>query len=659
MEYRGYTLDNFQADAINALESGHSVLVSAPTGCGKTLIAEYAVEKAIRENKRVIYTAPIKALSNQKYRDFRIRFGENMVGIHTGDVSLNPSAPILIMTTEIFRNMILEQSDRINDVLFTIFDEVHFIDDEERGTVWEESIILAPENIRFVCLSATVPNIDDLAGWMQSVRKNEFVVIKENKRVVPLKYHLFSAGHGEFSTKYLEKVFIHDKKRRRKIMFNRRSSPQKVIKYVLDRDGAPILYFSFNRKACETNANSALRNLRFDKKLLTDVQELKLAELVDELVSCYGIGDYAKLEQMKWLWKAGIAYHHAGIIPAAKEIVERLFSTGLIKILFCTETFALGVNMPARTVIFDEIEKFNGVEFEYLTNRSYLQMAGRAGRRGMDKEGNVYCNIVPEITDPKEVKRLFFGQSEPIRSRFMAQYSTILSLYSRHGEGAFEIFRKSLRNFNHGDFVLSNSYQKEENQIRNRIKFLQAEGFLNGQELTPKGKLAMAVSGYEIQAAQLYYTRCFDKLTPEQICVLLGAVIAESRKKNAKNSYAAEEIISAFKIENDGEKIIRKLHEKELKFGIKNPIEPLDFAFTAITLAWVNGGDLKKIGEFGIPEGDVIRHFRMIVQLLKTIKMSIDDPVTIENLNAAMKILNRDAVDAEAELGVEIKNFES
>ncbi|MCL2845152.1 MAG: DEAD/DEAH box helicase [Chitinivibrionia bacterium] len=650
MEYLGHKLDAFQEQAIIALDEGNSVLVSAPTGCGKTLIAEYAVEKSLNEGKRVIYTAPIKALSNQKYRDFRIRFGESAVGIHTGDVTINPTAPILIMTTEIFRNMILEQSNRLDDVLYTIFDEVHFIDDEERGTVWEESIILAPENIRFLCLSATVPNIDQLAEWMQAVRKgSKFVVIKEYERVVPLKYHLFSGRYGEVSLKYLERKYVWDKKKRRKMRFAKPNC-RKVIDFVRAKNGSPILYFCFNRKSCEKNA---LDNCRL--QLLSEDEKQKLSIMVDELVGCYGIADYAKLDSMKHLWKAGIAYHHAGIIPAAKEIVERLFSTGLIKILFCTETFALGVNMPARSVIFDEIEKFNGVEFEYLTNRSYLQMAGRAGRRGMDKEGNVYCHIVPEITDPKEVKRLFFGKSEPIRSRFFAQYSTILSLYSRHGEGAFDIFRKSLRNFKGGDFIISTSYQKEENQIRRRIEFLQSEGFLDGQNLTPKGKLAMAVSGYEIQAAQLYYTRCFDLLSPEDICCLLGAVIYETRKKNAKIDIP-ETII---KINNDGEKVIRKLREKEIKSGIKedNAIKELDFSYTPITLSWVKGGDLEKIGSFSIPEGDIIRHFRMIVQLIKVIKLHIEDPVTIENLNSAMRLINRGAVDAEAELGVEVSSL--
>ena len=645
MEYTGHKLDAFQEDAIKALENDFSVLVSAPTGCGKTLIAEYAVEKSLKENKKVVYTAPIKALSNQKYRDFRLRFGENAVGIQTGDLTINPGAQILIMTTEIFRNMILEQSNRLNDVLYAIFDEVHFIDDEERGTVWEESIILAPESIRFLCLSATVPNIDELADWMKSVRNSEFAVIKEHNRIVPLKYHLFSARYGEISLKFLKNKYVCDKKRRRKLMFSKPSS-RRIIEYVISNDGVPVLYFSFNRKACETNA---VKNSKMI--LLNEEEKERLSTIVDELVACYEVEDYAKLSQMKLLWKAGIAYHHAGIIPSVKEIVERLFSTGLIKLLFCTETFALGVNMPARSVIFDDIEKFNGIEFEYLTNRSYLQMSGRAGRRGMDKEGNVYCHIIPEITDTKEVQRLFFAESEPIKSRFVAQYSTILSLYSRYGENSFDIFRRSLRNFNQGNFMISDSYQKEENQIRSRIKFLQNEGFLDGKDLTPKGRLAMAVSGYEIQAAQLYYKRCFDKLSPEQICVLLGSVIYEQKKKN---TFTAEELPEMLKISNDVEKIIRKLRDKELKFGITNAIAPLDFSFAAVTFAWVSGCDLKKIGTFGVPEGDIIRHFRMIVQLLRTIRNSIEDSVTIDNLNSALRLLNRDAVDAEAELGVEI-----
>lgn len=639
MEYRGLTLDRFQEDSIKAIDENKSVLVSAPTGCGKTLIAEYAVDLCMQNNRRVIYTAPIKALSNQKYRDFKQRFGEENVGIHTGDLSVNPAAPILIMTTEIFRNMILEQSDRLQDVLYTIFDEVHFIDDEDRGTVWEESIILAPEHIRFVCLSATVPNIDDLADWMQDVRNSHFKVVKENKRPVPLKYHLFSAKYGPVSFQTLDKKYLKNPKQRRKFRFQRPSS-RRIIKKVLRNEGTPMLYFAFNRKACEKNAqyHSGLN-------LLSEKEEIEIEEMIRDLVNRYQLNDYDKLDELRELWKRGVAYHHAGILPAAKEIVERLFSTGLIKLLFCTETFALGVNMPARTVIFDDLEKFNGVDFMYMTNRSYLQMAGRAGRRGMDEMGHVYCHIMPETTDPKEVKRLFYEESEPVLSRFFASYATILSLYSRYGENAYPIFQKSLRNYRRGNFSISKSYKKEESQIRNRVWFLQENGYLDGQNLTDKGRLAMAVNGYEIQAAELYKTRCFDELSPEKIVVVLAALITESRKKN--------QVESDFHIKTDAKKIIRKLRRKEEQAGIKDPIRELDFALAAPIYAWATGCDLSRLGSYGVPEGDLIRVLRMTLQLIRSIKTSIEDPVTIEKLNKAFDMVNRGAVDAEAELKIE------
>lgn len=205
MQYKGLELDKFQEDAVKAIDDGRSLIVSAPTGCGKTLIAEYAVEVSRKLDRKVIYTAPIKALSNQKFRDFKEQFGDDAVGIHTGDVTINPDAPLLIMTTEIFRNQILEQSDRLNNVYYAVFDEVHFIDDEERGTVWEESIILAPRNIRFLCLSATVPNIDELADWMSEVRDSEFRVIKEFTRPVPLEHHFYSPFYGDMNVKELRK----------------------------------------------------------------------------------------------------------------------------------------------------------------------------------------------------------------------------------------------------------------------------------------------------------------------------------------------------------------------------------------------------------------------------------------------------------------------
>lgn len=635
MQYKGLELDKFQEDAVKAIDDGRSLIVSAPTGCGKTLIAEYAVEVSRKLDRKVIYTAPIKALSNQKFRDFKEQFGDDVVGIHTGDVTINPDAPLLIMTTEIFRNQILEQSDRLNNVYYAVFDEVHFIDDEERGTVWEESIILAPRNIRFLCLSATVPNIDELADWMSEVRDSEFRVIKEFVRPVPLEHHFYSPFYGDMNVNGIKKKYKRKFSERKKFLHKRPSS-KKIVDKVLKKGHSPVLYFCFNRRACERNAH-----LHSRKHLLNNEEQSKLTKLVDELVATYNIEGYEKLNEMKRIWHSGCAFHHAGILPAAKEIVERLFSSGLIKLLFCTETFALGVNMPASAVIFDELEKFNGVGFEYLTSRSYLQMAGRAGRRGMDKEGHVYSQIVPEATDPREVERLLRGKSEKIRSRFFASYATILNLYSQYGEEMFSIFEMSLRNYYKGEFSASRGYLKEEEQIRCRLKFLQSAGFLENNNLTEKGKLAASVNGYEIQAAELYYKRALDGLTPEQLCVLLAAIVTEEKKRS---------IPTDFKIKFDGEKIIKRLKKTEMKFGIINPIRELDLSLAAPIYAWASGCSLSELGHFRVPEGDLIRLFRMVIQLLKTLKVNIDDPVTVENLKKSIELINRDVVDAQAEL---------
>jgi superfamily II RNA helicase len=634
MKYKNLVLDKFQEDAARAIDKGKSVIVSAPTGCGKTLIAEYAVEKAMGEGKRVVYTSPIKALSNQKFRDFRERFGDDNVGIQTGDVVINPNAPLLIMTTEIFRNIILDETNRMNEVSYVIFDEIHFIDDIDRGVVWEESIILAPKNINFICLSATVPNIQQMANWMSKVRETEFVVIKETKRPVPLKHYLFSNKHGALIAEDIARKL--NKKKRGNGGF-RKPSSKKVIEHVLSNKNYPILYFCFNRRLCEEKAF-----LNKNCNLLKPEEKEKLAIMVNDLISRYNLHDYERLKDMKELWENGVAYHHAGILPAAKEIVERLFTTGLIKLLFCTETFALGINMPASAVIFDELEKFNGFKFGYLTTRNYQQMAGRAGRRGMDSVGYVYSLIDPDNLNIAEIERIMHWKSEPVESRFFASYSSILSLYSRLGEKSFDIFKKSFKNYTSGTYQYCQAYKKEEQQIRNRLKFLFDNGFMEGKNsLTNKGKLAAAVSGYEIQAAELYYSRSFDECSPVDLCVLLASLITESKR---------EEDIKSSKLY--GDKVIRELIGKEIKYGVDQPIKVLDFALSDPVKKWASGGELKDLEGYNVPEGDIIRVLRMVIQLLRTLRQNIEDPIIKEKMNEAIGLINRGVVDAQAQLEV-------
>jgi superfamily II RNA helicase len=638
MKYQGYGLDPFQEQSVRAIDSGQSLIVAAPTGCGKTLIAEYAVDASLDKGMKVVYTAPIKALSNQKYRDFRHRFGDEKVGIQTGDVTINPDAPLLIMTTEIFRNQILENSSRLNGVYYAVFDEIHFLDDPDRGSVWEESIILAPHEIRFMCLSATVPNLQELARWMSAVRETEFSVIEETQRPVPLHHQMFSAKYGPITLKGIRKKFVKKLSERKKFL-RRKPSSSRIVRHVIAEGNFPILYFCFNRQACERNAEGSAR-----LNLLTHEERARLKELVEELVGQFHLHDYSRLGRMRRLWESGCAYHHAGILPAAKEIVERLFTTGLIKLIFCTETFALGINMPASSVIFDELEKFNGVDFSYLMTRQYNQMAGRAGRRGMDEVGHVYAQVIPEATDPKEIERILYGNNEIIHSRFAASYSSILTLYSQFGEEAFTIFRKSLSNYKNGFFVLSKGYRRQEQQIRNRINFLQAAGFLDGTSLTPKGQLAAKINGWEIQAAQLYYSRGFDECTIAQLPVVLAGLVTEERAARRKIA------VTDFRLTFQAEKVIRKLRRQELRFNVNPPIPELDLALAAPVFAWANGCSLKELESFGMPEGDLIRLLRMTVQLLRTLRDALEDPVLSDRMHEALLLINRGVVDAQAEL---------
>jgi len=470
MFYKQYELDRFQEEAIGSIEHNRSVIVAAPTGAGKTVIAEYAVEKHIEDGKQIIYTAPIKALSNQKYRDFSQIYGDK-VGIITGDVVINPEAPALIMTTEIFRNIVFEDSQRLDDVNYVIFDEIHYIDDIERGTVWEESIIFAPQHINFICLSATIPNLKEFASWMRSIRRNGIDIVIETERPIPLEHELYIKGYGLGwldGLKKLQKALEEQEKAAEPQWRNGRGqenfqdqqsaaqtqvmeavttgveelSGEDLIEHIQSNNQLPCLYFSLSRKNCEARA---IENINRDF-LLPEEREAVLDDY-DRLCRQYGIHKDANARTLRDLVENGVAYHHAGMLPTLKEVVERLFTSGYIKLLFTTETFALGINMPACTVVFDSIAKYDGVQFRYLKSREYHQMAGRAGRRGIDTKGFVYACVDMKFDAHKDVAGVVSGDIERIESQFNLSYSSVLNLYSKHGERIYDICGKSLNNY--------------------------------------------------------------------------------------------------------------------------------------------------------------------------------------------------------------------
>ena len=440
--YRGFTLDPFQAEAVDFIDQNQSVLVAAPTGVGKTLIADYIIEKIFREGGRVVYTAPIKALSNQKFREFKAVVGPEAMGILTGDVVINPEAPILIMTTEIFRNMLQEDPERVHDVRYVIFDEIHYIDDPERGSVWEESLIFMPPTMRFLGLSATIPNVDQLASWIEDVQKQEVQVVTHDERIVPLKHALYERSLGITTMGRVQKKY-------RNLVAN---SPEPgrplaestthldLIRAIKD-EYLPCLFFTFSRRKCESNA----LELGEEHDFLTKSEKAQVRKIIDEVLERYPNVESERWPHLRRLLLKGIAYHHAGMLPVLKDIVEELFTHRLIKVLYCTETFAVGLNFPCKTVCFDSSTKWDGVSFRPISNREYFQMAGRAGRRGIDEEGFVFTLVDLGYFDPSQFPSMKEDEVEPLQSQFALTYNSILNLVKNYDED--DIYRILGQNF--------------------------------------------------------------------------------------------------------------------------------------------------------------------------------------------------------------------
>lgn len=417
--FHGLILDEFQKQAISALLEGKSVLVSAPTGVGKTLIADYLIENCQRNNKEVIYTAPIKALSNQKFKQFKKLFGEDQVGIITGDVVINSLAPIKIMTTEIFRNILHSRPDDFAHASHVIFDEIHFIGDEDRGAIWEEAIILMPESMRLLGLSATIPNAGELAEWLSYIRKEEITVITHTKRAVPLNHSVYLPFAGITPLEEVDRIV----EKKNLLGLPARSDHLGLVKSISNQY-LPCLYFVFSRKQCEIKA----RELADVKNFLSKEEKSEVLEFFNTMIEPYEIGDIPSVKRMRYLLARGIGVHHAGLLPILKDIVEELFSRKLIQVLYCTETFAVGINMPVKAVCFDSVEKYNGVDFRPMLAQEYFQMAGRAGRRGIDKEGHSFILVDLTHYHPEYYHHLRESNVEKLQSRFKLSYNTILHL---------------------------------------------------------------------------------------------------------------------------------------------------------------------------------------------------------------------------------------
>ncbi len=492
-----FEFDDYQIHACQALESGSGVLLAAPTGAGKTVVGEFATFLALRSERKCFYTTPIKALSNQKYSDLATRYGADRVGLLTGDNTINGAAPVVVMTTEVLRNMLYTGSQTLRDLGWVVMDEVHFLADRLRGAVWEEVIIHLPESVTLVSLSATVSNTEEFGDWLVTVRGHTAVVVDE-VRPVPLWQHMM-VGRGLYDlfdpssaarqggsgprpqvNPALERE-VRERMRREDLVGQvqgrdrtrgrgtgsrdpRRRPPSRPdVVGRLEREGLlPAIYFVFSRAGCDAAVQQCLRS---GLRLITQQESAQVREIVDRRCAAIPSQDLAVLRFWEWreALERGLAAHHAGMLPTFKEVVEELFTKGLVRAVFATETLALGINMPARTVVLERMVKWNGEAHMPVTAGEYTQLTGRAGRRGIDVEGHAVVVWTPEV-DPKRVAGLASTRTYPLRSSFRPSYNMTVNLVGAVGrENARTLLESSLAQFQADRAVVGLAQQVKHN----------------------------------------------------------------------------------------------------------------------------------------------------------------------------------------------------
>ncbi|PON79903.1 ATP-dependent RNA helicase Ski [Trema orientale] len=530
-----FNLDPFQQVSVACLERNESVLVSAHTSAGKTAVAEYAIAMAFRDKQRVIYTSPLKALSNQKYRELSQEFQD--VGLMTGDVTLSPNASCLVMTTEILRGMLYRGSEVLKEVAWVIFDEIHYMKDRERGVVWEESIIFLPPAIKMVFLSATMSNATEFAEWICNLHKQPCHVVYTDFRPTPLQHYVFPVGGSglylvvDENEQFREDNFVKlqdtfskqkefgDSKGHRGS--NGKASGRiakggpgsggsdifKIIKMIMERKFQPVIIFSFSRRECEQHAMS-MAKLDFN----TQEEKETVEHVFRNAILCLNEEDreLPAIELMLPLLQRGIAVHHSGLLPVIKELVEILFQEGLVKALFATETFAMGLNMPAKTVVFTAVKKWDGDSHRFIGSGEYIQMSGRAGRRGKDERG-ICIIMIDEQMEMNTLRDMVLGKPAPLVSTFRLSYYSILNLMSR-AEGQFtaeHVIKNSFHQF---------QYEKALPDIGKRVSKLEEEVAL----LDASGEAAVAeYHKIKLDIAQLEKKMMSEIMRPERILYFL------------------------------------------------------------------------------------------------------------------------------------------
>mgnify|MGYP006273694605 CR=1 FL=1 len=633
MKFHGFTLDSFQEKAINAIQSQKTVVVSAATGTGKTVIAEYMIDQCLKEQgKHVIYTAPIKALSNQKYRDFVNQYGLETVGLLTGDVVINPEAPVLIMTTEIYRNMLLSDDPLILNVASVVFDEIHFMNDPERGTVWEEAILFSPASTRFLCLSATIPNVKEFASWVQTLKDHPVEIVQYATRAVPLHHFVFDAHRGLVQRSDLPSFikWIRRKKKGKKKKRYMKVSPGSVVLHIKDK--LPALVFSFSRRQCEQEAVKLSKREDFisDESMRNRILQAFHNRLSSEIQT---------LQSTKALLIAlthGIGFHHAGLLPQQRELVELLFSERLIQVLFATETFSVGVNMPTKTVILNGIRKFDGRRFRPLRSKEYFQMAGRAGRRGIDTVGFV-ITIPDQIQLVEKIYQISEADREPILSQFQLSFNTVLNMLMLYSDEEIEMILKK-------NFYVYHRKKQQHRQVRMKTSFTKKRkrlikmGYLRRDgEITEKGLFASRIYYQELLISELFATGFYKRFSELELLQIIAGIVYEPK---ANDHFSFKGIHKKYK------QLTQRLSENQYVFSHLNKLSLK--RMMAIVENWAMGGSFTLVLELtNYQEGDVVRLFRRMIDMIQQVMHAALDEDLKDTLGECRRIIDHGLVSVE------------
>ncbi|MFL2710975.1 MAG: DEAD/DEAH box helicase [Candidatus Actinomarina sp.] len=614
-----YELDSFQIDAIESLYENLNVLVTAPTGAGKTIIAERGIEEYLDKGNRVIYTTPIKALSNQKYHDFMSSGFDT--GLLTGDRNENPDAGLIIATTEILRNMIFTDDERINDIGLVVLDEVHYLADKERGSTWEEIIIHLPKDIKLLCLSATIGNENEFLNWIVSQR-GPTDLINSKIRPVPLEISLITASKDDeqilaiksTEDKRNKPIFKLDKKFKRFI----KPSLSDQISYIINKKATPSILFYFSREKVENKARYAA-NLNFKIK-----KNVQLKHLFENIFDDITNEEYQllNLDELYWMWSRGVAYHHAGLAPIVKEFVEFLFINRHIDILFATETLSLGINMPAKSIIIDSSFKFDGLKTRLISKSEFLQLTGRAGRRGIDSKGYAYINYDKRVEN-SWYNDLFDLKPNNLKSSYSNSYGSVLNLNNKYGEKkGIEMIKKSFYSYQNklNDKALETNY-KAKLKVLNEMNYFTD---LKKNKLLTETHRDNLILGIEL----------LNENNDIEFCLMFLASGISTSKYEISVHDKYNDLLTKYLITQE------KVNKLEAFSGVKNKIN-LDITWFSVFLEFYNSDNIEyTLSKFNVTLGDFIKACREASEISQKVYSIYE----IENFDKIAKKLKHNII---------------